>query len=258
MNRKSSFAYPPTHAAYSASASTSNASAPRHNQNFPHPSLNLQRSSEYSPSPTYSTYASNSTSASYVAAEYVIPETTRSSPVQKTRHRKSGSSSRLYQDSCSSDTCSQPSLPPTPPPFNARPTREWLSQLPGDISVRSTAQDTKRVSRSSRYREASGTSDRSTSGLSSPEPISVGSSSRSGGRPRVSGLYVEDYDIPKMRPLISRAARKKETAEKQAVARLSAGRQIAESPTADREKAETKTLEEWKEWQNDEEYGGWF
>ncbi|KAF7922753.1 hypothetical protein EAE99_007330 [Botrytis elliptica] len=233
---------------------------PKVNRNYLYPHVADQPSSSSNPSmtnrlpappdtvnapgsrPTYSTYASPSTSASYAAAEYVIPETTRSSPVQRTRHRKSGSSSRLYQDSCSSDTCSQPSLPPTPPPFNARPTREWLTQLPDDIPVRSTAQDTKRDSPSSRYQEVSGTSDRSTSGLSSPAPISVGGSpSRIKGRPRVNGLYVGDYD-PKRRSLISRAARIKETAEKQAAARLS----TAESPTADREKAEIKTPEEWK------------
>ncbi|TGO78062.1 hypothetical protein BELL_0080g00110 [Botrytis elliptica] len=270
---------------------------PKVNRNYLYPHVADQPSSSSNPSmtnrlpappdtvnapgsrPTYSTYASPSTSASYAAAEYVIPETTRSSPVQRTRHRKSGSSSRLYQDSCSSDTCSQPSLPPTPPPFNARPTREWLTQLPDDIPVRSTAQDTKRDSPSSRYQEVSGTSDRSTSGLSSPAPISVGGSpSRIKGRPRVNGLYVGDYD-PKRRSLISRAARIKETAEKQAAARLSVGRQTAESPTADSRQGESrKTIGRntdsgepnsrqgesrnkdprgMEEWQNDEENGGW-
>ncbi|TGO68689.1 hypothetical protein BOTNAR_0021g00270 [Botryotinia narcissicola] len=244
MNSQSSSAYPPTHAAYSTSAynSTGNVSAPQYNQNFPNSSSNLRRSSEYSPSFASSTFASNP--AGNFSAGGVLPATTCSSTAQKTHHRESGSSSRHSQASCSSDTCSQPSLPSTPRPFDERPTQEWLSQMQCDIPVRSTAQDTKRDSRESRNREVSSRSDRSTSGLSSPAPTSVGSSSLNKGRPRENGVYVADYERPKRRRLVSRETRKKETAERQAVARLSAGRQTAKNPAADgeREKKRHRSL----------------
>lgn len=237
MNRQSSSAYPPTHVACPTSActSTGNFSAPKYNHNFPYPSLPLQRSSAYLPSST--SYASASTGNS--AAESYVPAATCSSPTQRTHHRKPGSSSRHSQASCSSDTCFQPSLPPSPKPFNRGPTHKWLSQLQNDIPVRPTAQDTKRDS---------GRSDRSTSGLSSPAQKSVGSSSVNQGRPRKNGVYVDDYDRPKRRHRVSRETRKKETAERQAVARLSAGRQTAKSPAADGER---------EEWQTKGEHGGW-
>ncbi|KAF7886258.1 hypothetical protein EAF00_010361 [Botryotinia globosa] len=257
MNRQSSSTYPPTHAAYSTSAytSTGNVSDPQYNQNFPYSSSNLRRSSVYSPSSASSTFVSNSTGN--FSVEDVLPATTRSSSAQKTHHRESGSSSRHSQASCSSDTCSQPSLPSTPKPFDERPTQKWLSQMQCDVPVRSTAQDTKRDSRESRNREVSGRSGRSTSGLSSPAPTSVGSSSLNKGRPRENGLYVADYDIPKRRHLVSREIRKKETAERQAVARLSAGRQTVKNPAADGEREKIETPESWEEWQTKGKHGGW-
>ncbi|THV49168.1 hypothetical protein BGAL_0208g00190 [Botrytis galanthina] len=229
MNRQSSSAYPPTHVACPTSAytSTGNFSAPKYNHNFPYPSLPLQRSSAYIPSFTSSTYASASASAGKYAAKSYVPAATCSNPTQTTHRRKPGSSSRHSQASCSSDTCFQPSLPPSPKPFNREPIHKSLSQLQNDIPVRPTAQDTKRDS---------GRSDRSTSGLSSPAPTSVGSSSPNKGRPRINGVYVDDYDRPKRRHRVSRETRKKETAERQAVARLSAGRQTAKSPAADGER----------------------
>ncbi|TGO41949.1 hypothetical protein BHYA_0014g00320 [Botrytis hyacinthi] len=257
MNRHSSSAYPPTHVACSISAytSTENVSAPQYNQNLHYSSLNLRRSSAYSPSFTSSTFASNS--AGNFLAEDVLPTTTCSSSAQKTHHRESGSSSRHSQASCSSDTCSQPSLPSTPRPFDERPTQKWLSQLQCNVPVSPTAQDTKRDSGESRYREVSGRSDRSTSGLSSPAPTSVSSSSFNKGRPRKNGVYVADYKRPKIRPPVSRETRKKETAGRQAVARSSAGRQTPASPAADGEREEIETPESWEEWQTKGKHGGW-
>ncbi|TGO15738.1 hypothetical protein BTUL_0036g00290 [Botrytis tulipae] len=249
MNRQSSSAYPPTHVACSTSAYTSTGN------NFPYSSSNLRRSSEYSPSFASSTFASNS--AGNFSVKDVLPATTCSSSAQKTHRRESGSSLRHSQASCSSDTCSQPSLPSTPRPFDERPTQKWLSQMQCDVPVRSTAQDTKRDSRESRNREVSGRSDRSTSGLSSPAPTSVGSSSLNIGRPQKNGVYVADYEIPKRRHRVSRETRKKETAERQAVARLSAGRQIAKSPAADGERGKIDTPESWEEWQTKKKHGGW-
>ncbi|TGO26941.1 hypothetical protein BPAE_0050g00300 [Botrytis paeoniae] len=212
MNRQSSSAYPPTHAAYSTSASTSNSniSAPQYNQNFSCPSLNLQHSSAYSPSSKSSTYTSASTGNS--AAENFVPAATYSRPVPQTHHRVS------------------------------RPS--------------STAQDTKRDSGNIRDQEVSGRSNRSISGSSSPTPTSAGSSSRSGRCPRVDGLYETTKYKTKLKPLVPRAARKKETAEKQAVERQSTGRQTAESPTANEEREEIKTPEQWREWQTEGERGG--
>ncbi|KAF7945961.1 uncharacterized protein EAE97_004999 [Botrytis byssoidea] len=257
MNRQSSSAYPHTHVAYSTSAynSTGNVSAPQYSQNFPYSSSNSRRSSKYSPSFASSTFASNPAGNSSV--EDVLPATTYFSSAQKTHHRESGSSSRHSQASCFSDTCSQPSLPSTPRPFDERPTQKWLSQMQCDIPVRSTAQDTKRDSRESRNREVSGRSDGSTSGLSPPAPTSVGSSSLNKGRPRENGLYVVDYHRLKRRHPVSRETRKKETAERQAVARLSAGRQTAKSPAADGEREKIETPEPWEEWQTKGKHGGW-
>ncbi|KAF7947794.1 hypothetical protein EAE96_008873 [Botrytis aclada] len=254
MKRQFSSAYPPAHATYSTSASTStststgNTSAPQYNQNFPRPSLNLQRSSAYSPVSTPSTSASiytskasaprydnnyvhasmnqqrssaylpNATSSTYAygsagnaSGEYVLPATTYPSPAQKTHHRNSDSSSRLSKASCSTDTCSQPSLPPSPKLFDRRPTQQWLSQLPcdSDISVRPVTQDIKSDSGGSHDREISGRSNRSISGSSSLGPIPVGSSSRSKGRLRMgNGLYETEYNSHTRRPLVSRETRK--------------------------------------------------
>ncbi|KAF5872573.1 uncharacterized protein Bfra_005934 [Botrytis fragariae] len=252
--------------AFPAFSATVNAPDPRYSQNFPHPSINRQSSSAYvaystsaststsnalaphaySPSSTSSTYASVSASAGDAAADYVLPA--------KTRHHKYGFSSRLSQASCSSDTCSQPSLPPSPTPFDMRPTQKWLSQLRYDIPVKLTAQGTKGNSDSFRDREVSGRINRSASRSSSPTPTSVGSSSSSRGRPRVGGLYEIDYIRPKRRPCVSKETRKKEITERQAIARQSAGRQTAESPTADEEERKRKKPEDWKEWQTDEKH----
>ncbi|TGO65779.1 hypothetical protein BCON_0001g00950 [Botryotinia convoluta] len=106
----------------------------------------------------------------------------------------------------------------------------------------STAQDTKRDSGNIRDREVSGRGNFSMSGSSSPAPTLVGSSSRSGGRPRVDGLYETTKYKTKLKPLVPRAARKKETAERQ---------------TTDGDKGKRKKPEDWKELQTNEKHGGW-
>ncbi|TEY85771.1 hypothetical protein BOTCAL_0012g00270 [Botryotinia calthae] len=217
---------------------------PKFNKNY----LRPQRSGAYSPRSTFSTYASASNFTGNFAAEYVLQATTYSSPIQQTHHRTSHPSLRRSQDSCSSDTCSQPSLPPSPKPFNAQCTQKWLSQLRCDIPVRSSIRDINRDS---------GGSNLSISGSGSPAPTLVGSSSRIRRRRGADGLYEVEYDRPKMRARVSREARKKEIAERQAVARQLAERQAAERQIFDREKGKRKAPEYWKEWQAQEENGGW-
>lgn len=83
----------------------------------------------------------------------------------------------------------------------------------------------------------SGGSNLSISGLGSSALTSVGSSSRIRRRCEVDGLYEVEYDRPKMRARVSRAARKKEIAE----------RQTADRQTFDKEKGKRKTPEHWNE-----------